>query len=513
MKNIYVDNFFCLSEKKLYFKIMAGIYRIRKYFFIIAAISIFSLFHLISNVYGYTLLGSNWSYMSQPMGESVYIWDNTTDTIGIIQALSNSMASWTNSSADFQFSYGGRADRAAPSYDSFNQIRWAFPASTDTWLAITSWWSSSGKILEADILFNDNYVWATGDTISTGTFDVESVALHEFGHVLGLGHSVPPAVMQPTMSSGIKRRVLTSDDINGILALYGGSSSPPSIDTIPPTISIANPLNNSYVKNVITISASASDDVGVSKVEFYKDADSSPFSADAAAPYETSLDTKILSNGSHILKAKAYDGAGNNASSSVSAIVDNAPPVISITEPINNAIASGNVVVSAGASDNFAVQKVEFYRDSNILLGVDFSSPYSVNWDTLAAVNGAHAIIAKAIDLANNAATSSIVVNVSNAASDSTAPNIYILNPANGSVLPSKGNVKISVSAYDASGISKIQILFDNVSKIVCYGVTSCSYTLNVNKIAAGTHYIGAAAIDNASSSNIGNVSIYVIKK
>ena len=45
--------------------------------------------------------------------------------------------------------------------------------------------------------------------------------LHEFGHYLSLGHSSPPAVMQPTVPSGAQRRVLTADDINGIKAIYG----------------------------------------------------------------------------------------------------------------------------------------------------------------------------------------------------------------------------------------------------------------------------------------------------
>jgi hypothetical protein len=46
------------------------------------------------------------------------------------------------------------------------------------------------------------------------------------GHFLLLDHSTPPAVMQPTVSSGTARRTLTTDDLNGIKAIYGARIFP-----------------------------------------------------------------------------------------------------------------------------------------------------------------------------------------------------------------------------------------------------------------------------------------------
>ncbi|KAK4437163.1 Metalloendoproteinase 3-MMP [Sesamum alatum] len=51
-------------------------------------------------------------------------------------------------------------------------------------------------------------------------FDIETVGLHELGHVLGLGHSgVQGAVMYPVISHG-ERKHLHEDDVKGVKTLY-----------------------------------------------------------------------------------------------------------------------------------------------------------------------------------------------------------------------------------------------------------------------------------------------------
>ncbi|KAI3872531.1 hypothetical protein MKX03_012230 [Papaver bracteatum] len=80
--------------------------------------------------------------------------------------------------------------------------------------------------------------WIVDGDVSTTTIrsavDLESVAVHEIGHLLGLGHSsVEESIMYPTISSRKKKVVLRDDDIQGIKVLYGGNPNYNGTSLIP----------------------------------------------------------------------------------------------------------------------------------------------------------------------------------------------------------------------------------------------------------------------------------------
>jgi hypothetical protein len=92
---------------------------------------------------------------------------------------------------------------------------------------------------------------------------------------------------------------------------------------------------------------------------------------------------------------------------------DLTPPAVSVTSPANASTVSGNVTLSANATDNIGVASVEFKVDG-VSLGIRTTSPYSLSWDSTKVSNGTHNISAVAKDTSGNTSTATISVNVSN---------------------------------------------------------------------------------------------------
>ena len=95
----------------------------------------------------------------------------------------------------------------------------------------------TGAIVESDIFFNSSFSWSASAQGTTGLFDLESIAVHEIGHLHGLAHSAmgetelraggrrvlaAEAVMFPVAfaSGTILGRTLKADDIAGIGDIY-----------------------------------------------------------------------------------------------------------------------------------------------------------------------------------------------------------------------------------------------------------------------------------------------------
>jgi hypothetical protein len=194
----------------------------------------------------------------------------------------------------------------------------------------------------------------------------------------------------------------------------------PAPDTTLPSVSLTSPTAGATVSGTVTIAATASDNVGVTRVEFL--VDGVLLATDTTSPYSASWNTTAATNAAHSLTARAFDAANNQATSAaVSVTVNNAPqadttpPTVSITSPAAGATVSGTVTLAASASDNVGVSRVEFLVDG-VLLVTDTTSPYSASWNTTTATNAAHSLTARAFDAANNQATSAAVsVTVNNA--------------------------------------------------------------------------------------------------
>lgn len=247
-----------------------------------------------------------------------------------------------------------------------------------------------------------NFASSTGHTAAT-------VAVYEGvpgrNGTVSLLSSTASTTITPSVGEHFYYAKITQDDGNILWsAPVWVTQTTGSGDTTAPTVS----ASETGTSGTITLAATATDNVGVSKVEFY--VDGTLKGSATSSPYSLALNSATLSNGSHALVAKAYDAANNvGTSSSVSFSVSNATadttaPTVSASESGS----SGTITLSATATDNVGVTKVEFYVDGT-LKGSSTSSPYSMTLASSTLSNATHSLTAKAYDAANNIGTSSAV--------------------------------------------------------------------------------------------------------
>jgi hypothetical protein len=220
-------------------------------------------------------------------------------------------------------------------------------------------------------------------------------------------------------------RDFTLDWIAVRVTYQGGSSEPPPPpppDTTPPSAAITSPTGGASVSGTTAIAATASDNVGVTRVDFF--VDGALLSSDTSAPYSASWNTTSATNAAHSLTARAFDAAGNQATSAAVSVTvnntapppDTTPPSVSIASPTGGASVSGTTTIAASAADNVGVTRVDFFVDG-VLLSSDTSSPYSASWNTTSATNASHSLTARAFDAAGNQTPSGAVsVTVNNTA-------------------------------------------------------------------------------------------------
>ena len=129
-----------------------------------------------------------------------------------------------------------------------------------------------------------------------------------------------------------------------------GTGSP---DTTPPSASVTAPSGGATVSGTTTITASAADNVGVTRVEFL--VDGALLATDTSAPYSTSWNTTGATNGAHALAARAFDAAGNSTTSAaVNVTVSNgSAPVLDITlSGVPTSIARGQTFTATATVTN-----------------------------------------------------------------------------------------------------------------------------------------------------------------
>ncbi len=200
--------------------------------------------------------------------------------------------------------------------------------------------------------------------------------------------------------------------IDAFAAVQLARTLTPQIDTTKPVTSITFPSANATISGAVSVSSSASDNEGVTKVELYKD--NSLYSSDISAPYTFSFSTISESNGSHTLQTRAYDNSGNVGSSAIVNVnVNNAPAVPDTIAPVITSLtptegtrvkAKGKFSISTNVNDNIAVSQIDILMDGVLRKSCFAVKTCSVNVTTNSLTTGVHPILVRAYDTSKNTA-------------------------------------------------------------------------------------------------------------
>lgn len=202
------------------------------------------------------------------------------------------------------------------------------------------------------------------------------------------------------------RRTMKWLAVLGAVGCGGSGDEQGGKDTQGPTVGLVASALRVTQAGALTLSASASDAAAITRVEFFDGP--TKVGEDAEAPYRLELPLTHAHNGVHPYSARAVDAAGNEGRSDVLSVqveVDGAGPAVSLTASSTQVAQAGLLTLSANASDDVGVVRVEFY-DGETLLDVDGDAPFSVQVLLSRALNGAHAYRARALDAAGNGVAS-----------------------------------------------------------------------------------------------------------
>lgn len=344
-----------------------------------------------------------------------------------------------------------------------------------------------------------------------------------------------------TMSDGMQCQLDTTRFSNGthsLTAVAYNSSGSTRKDVISvnvrnvvntaPTVSLTAPASGSTVSGTVSYAANATDNAGVARVDFALDGNA--LASDTASPYGGSLDTTKLANGSHTLRATAYDAAGLSASSQIALNVQNTvaqPPTTSTPAPKSGSLdvwfkapTSGKTVSGTLSGSNCyvagsGVSKVQFLLDGTALnTDSTMSDGMQCQLDTTKFANGAHSLTAVAYNSSGSTRKDVISINVQNSGSTTppttanTPPTVSITAPAAGATI--SGNaVACAASASDDKGVASVKFSLGSTA-LTTDTASPYNCSIDTTKFANGTYNLTAVATDGSGATTTATRTVTV---
>ncbi len=269
--------------------------------------------------------------------------------------------------------------------------------------------------LAGDVHFDDSESWHVGaDT------DLYSVALHELGHALGLGHSdTAGTVMYPYYR---RATTLTGDDIAVLRSLYAARSTTTTDTTpaaaVPLALVISSPAASSTTTaTTVTLSGTLSGGTVPWQLTWSAGGGTS---GTATAQSNWTIADIPLNPGANAITVTATDAAGRSTAASITVTrqspatppsgTDTVPPSLAIQSPAGTAVlvSSASITIRGAARDNVGVASVRWSTS----WGASGTAQGTTSWSVtgLPLLVGTNAVTIRAYDTAGNSSWRSLVI-------------------------------------------------------------------------------------------------------
>ena len=208
---------------------------------------------------------------------------------------------------------------------------------------------------------------------------------------------------------GFTRLEIRAYDVLGGITAFLWHVNVVQYDTIPPEITFDSPADNATVSGLVTLSSTATDNVGIVQVWYIiTGANIGLEKVTVGPPYTTVWDSSAFAGQQVTIAAFARDYAGNEtpAYKTLNVTVppaDVIPPVVTLS-PTNGATVKDPTTVTVVASDNSGfLNTVRLFIDNVLVSSTNTSSSISFVWKKM--TKGNHVIRAEALDRAGNLTT------------------------------------------------------------------------------------------------------------
>lgn len=277
-----------------------------------------------------------------------------------------------------------------------------------------TFYPSNPEPIAGDMHLNMDEPWHSGSNI-----DIYTVALHEAGHALGLGHSDKPgAIMYPYYRLGAQ---IAADDIAGIQAIYGPPLTVPVAPVNPLLLTMVAPAQQTTAA-AIAISGTTTNGIGQTVVTWQTDHRVSGQAAGSVGSPAWTVASVGLSVGSNTITVTATDGNHRTATQSVT-VTRTVPapppttpaspspvqgaPAIAITSPASTIVQTSSASITVTGTASATAARVTW---QNGPVGTGMATGTG-NWTaSVPLLTGTNNLIVKAFDAAGNSSWRSVTV-------------------------------------------------------------------------------------------------------